>query len=114
MEKRRGETAGKPAAVTIVTKGGTDRTTLPARKRFENDYIRGSAEKSLKRLGRDRIDLYLLHNPSVDALLVDDAVAAGAGLKRAGRIGAGGVVAGGPEGGGPAVQRGAGGSERPV
>src|SRR5258706_11335876 len=105
MEKRRGETVGKPPAVTIVTKGGTDRTTLPARKRFENDYIRGSAEKSLKRLGRDRIDLYLLHNPSVDALLVDDAVAAVTDLKRAGMIGAGGGSARGSAGGRQADQR---------
>jgi aryl-alcohol dehydrogenase-like predicted oxidoreductase len=107
MEKLLGEVVGKHPAATIVTKGGTDRSTEPARKRFEHDYIRASAEKSLKRLGRDRIDLYLLHNPSVDALLVNDAVDAVTAMKREGLIGAWGVSAGDSEVARTAIQRGA-------
>ena len=107
MEKLLGEMVGKHPATVIVTKGGTDRSTEPARKRFERDYIRASAEKSLKRLGRDRIDLYLLHNPSVDALLVDDAVGVVGEMKKEGLIGAWGVSAGDSEVARTAIQRGA-------
>jgi aryl-alcohol dehydrogenase-like predicted oxidoreductase len=107
MEKLLGEVVGKHPAAVIVTKGGTDRSTEPARKRFEHDYIRKSAEKSLKRLGRDRIDLYLLHNPSVDALLVDDAVGVVGEMKKEGLIGAWGVSAGDSEVARTAIQRGA-------
>ena len=52
--------------VVIVTKGGTDRTTSPPRKRFDGPFLRESLERSLRRLGRDRVDVYLLHNPSAD------------------------------------------------
>jgi aryl-alcohol dehydrogenase-like predicted oxidoreductase len=107
MEKLLGEIAGSHPALTIVTKGGTDRSTEPARKRFDYDYVRASIERSLKRLRRDRIDVYLLHNPSVDALLVDDAVAALGEMKRAGLIGAWGVSAGDSEVARTAIQRGA-------
>ena len=72
MEARLGRMLqGKDAVV--VTKVGTDRTTEPPRKRFDPEYLRASARASMKRLGRDRIDLLLLHNPSPDALLVGEA-----------------------------------------
>jgi aryl-alcohol dehydrogenase-like predicted oxidoreductase len=49
--------------ITVVTKGGTDRTTDPPRKRFDHDWLRASVKRSLKRLGRERLDVWLLHNP---------------------------------------------------
>jgi len=55
--------------VVIVTKGGTDRRIDPPVKRFDADFLRGSVERSLKRLGVERIPVYLLHCPSRDALL---------------------------------------------
>lgn len=107
MEKLLGEIVGAHPAVTIVTKGGTDRSTDPPRKRFDFDYVRACVQKSLKRLGRDRIDVYLLHNPSVDALLVDDAVGAMNDMKREGLIACWGVAAGDSEVARTAIQRGA-------
>jgi aryl-alcohol dehydrogenase-like predicted oxidoreductase len=64
---------GRDDAV-IVTKGGTDRTTDPPRKRFDAAYLRGAVERSRKRLRRDRLDVYLLHNPSLDAIAIGEAV----------------------------------------
>jgi aryl-alcohol dehydrogenase-like predicted oxidoreductase len=107
MEKLLGEALAPHPAVTIVTKGGTDRSTDPPRKRFDFDYVRASVEKSLKRLRRDRIDVYLLHNPSVDALLVDDAIGAMRDLKREGLIACWGVSAGDSEVARVAIERGA-------
>jgi len=54
------------------------------------DYIRASCDRSLKRLGRDHIDLYYLHrvDPKVP---VEESMGALADLKAAGKIGAIGV-----------------------
>ncbi|MBL9109456.1 MAG: aldo/keto reductase, partial [Myxococcales bacterium] len=54
--------------VVIVTKGGTDRRLEPPIKRFDETYLRGSVERSLKRLGLDAIPVFLLHCPSRDAI----------------------------------------------
>jgi aryl-alcohol dehydrogenase-like predicted oxidoreductase len=83
--------------VTIVTKGGTDRATTPARKRFDAKYLREAVGRSLKRLGRDSIDLYLLQNPSPDALVGGEAVDTLAALKTEGLIKHWGVSAGDPD-----------------
>ncbi len=39
---------------------------------FTPDYIRGCVEGSLTRLGVEAIDVYLLHNPSLDNLKAED------------------------------------------
>lgn len=80
--------------VVMVTKGGTDRSTAPARKRFDAAYLRTSVERSLRRLGRDRVDLYLLHGPGLPALENSDAVATLLDLKAEGKIAHWGVSAG--------------------
>jgi aryl-alcohol dehydrogenase-like predicted oxidoreductase len=50
--------------ILIFTKGGNN---MVARVRnFEPGYIAECLEGSLMRLGREPIDLYMLHNPSVD------------------------------------------------
>jgi aryl-alcohol dehydrogenase-like predicted oxidoreductase len=41
---------------------------ITRKREFSPDYIRGCVEGSLKRLGVEAFDLYLLHNPSVDDL----------------------------------------------
>jgi aryl-alcohol dehydrogenase-like predicted oxidoreductase len=52
--------------ILVCTKGGNN---MIARKReFSPEYIRHCVEGSLKRLGVEAFDLYLLHNPSVDDL----------------------------------------------
>jgi aryl-alcohol dehydrogenase-like predicted oxidoreductase len=52
--------------IILCTKGGNNMVT--GKRTFTPDYIRGCVEGSLKRLGVDTIDVYLLHNPSLDNL----------------------------------------------
>jgi aryl-alcohol dehydrogenase-like predicted oxidoreductase len=93
--------------VTVVTKIGVDVTTVPPRKRFEPDYLRGSVQKSQKRLQRERLDVCLLHNPSRDALFVGDAIPTMEALKKEGAIGHWGVAAGDSETARAAIDKGA-------
>ena len=111
MERLIGEVLARRAdvadGVVIVTKGGTDRTTSPPRKRFDGEYIRASVERSLRRLGRDRIDVYLLHSPRADVFASSETVDALLDLKRQGKIGHWGVSAGDVAVGRTALRRGA-------
>jgi aryl-alcohol dehydrogenase-like predicted oxidoreductase len=94
MEQLLGRILADRRDVVVVTKGGTDRTTAPPRKRFDGPYIKDSVEKSLRRLARRRVDVYLLHNPSVSALEGGDAVDTLTALKAEGKIGHWGVSVG--------------------
>jgi aryl-alcohol dehydrogenase-like predicted oxidoreductase len=94
MEQLVGRAIADRTDVVIVTKGGTDRTTSPARKRFDGPFLRESLERSLRRLGRDSVDVYLLHNPSSDALRSGQAVDAMQSLKAEGKIAHWGVSVG--------------------
>ncbi|MGA3121537.1 MAG: aldo/keto reductase [Polyangiaceae bacterium] len=82
--------------VVVVTKGGVDRATSPPRKRFETDYLRNCVHGSLKRLQRERIDVFLLHNPSPAVLsgAPPAAVTALVQLKKEGKIAHWGVSVG--------------------
>jgi aryl-alcohol dehydrogenase-like predicted oxidoreductase len=93
--------------VVVVTKGGTDRATSPARKRFDAAYIRECVERSLRRLGRERIEVYLLHNPSENAIESGEAIGQLVKLKNEGKIAHWGVSAGDVEAGRAALRRGA-------
>jgi aryl-alcohol dehydrogenase-like predicted oxidoreductase len=94
MEHLVGRALGDRTDVVVVTKGGTDRTTSPARKRYGGAFLRESLERSLRRLGRERVDVYLLHNPSADAVRGGEAVDTLLALKAEGKIGHWGVSAG--------------------
>jgi aryl-alcohol dehydrogenase-like predicted oxidoreductase len=94
MERLVGRAIGDRTDVVVVTKGGTDRTTSPPRKRFDGVFLRESLERSLRRLGRERVDVYLLHNPSADALRGGEAIDTLLALKAEGKIGHWGVSAG--------------------
>jgi aryl-alcohol dehydrogenase-like predicted oxidoreductase len=71
---------GKRDHITIGTKFGYD-ITVPhdssghseRPQRWEPDFIRQRCEESLRRLETDRIDLYELHNPRMNAI-ADDAI----------------------------------------
>lgn len=52
--------------VIVCTKGGNNMVT--GKYNFTPEYIQGCVEGSLKRLGVEIIDLYLLHNPTVNDL----------------------------------------------
>ncbi len=56
--------------ILIGTKGGNLMQT--GRSDFAPSYIRECFEGSLKRLGVDVIDLYLLHNPTVDNMRAEE------------------------------------------
>jgi aryl-alcohol dehydrogenase-like predicted oxidoreductase len=107
MEQLLGRILADRRDVVVVTKGGTDRTTAPPRKRFDGPYIKSSVEKSLRRLARRRVDVYLLHNPSVSALEGGDAVDTLTALKAEGKIGHWGVSVGDVEAGRAAIRCGA-------
>jgi len=49
--------------ILVCTKGGNNMVT--GVRNFTPDYMRGCVEDSLQRLGVDAIDVYLLHNPSL-------------------------------------------------
>jgi aryl-alcohol dehydrogenase-like predicted oxidoreductase len=97
MEAMLGRILKMKRDVIIVTKGGTDRTTDPPRKRFDAEWLKESVGRSLKRLQRDRIDLYMLHNPSLDALVAGDCTKTMEDLKKKGDIAHWGVSAGSDE-----------------
>ena len=60
---------GRRDKVLIATKGGNVMVGPNRGKRiFTPDYIDGVLHESLKRLQTDYIDLYQLHNPSVDVI----------------------------------------------
>jgi aryl-alcohol dehydrogenase-like predicted oxidoreductase len=107
MELLLGRMLSERRDVVVVTKGGTDLSTLPPRKRFDPEYLRRSVERSLKRLARDRIDVYLLHNPSLVTLVRGEASTALVGLKNEGKIGHWGASVGDVESGRAAVDAGA-------
>jgi aryl-alcohol dehydrogenase-like predicted oxidoreductase len=80
--------------IVIATKFGYDFYNHPGpqpgqRERphdWSPEFARRACEESLKRLRTDRIDLYQLHNPRLDALRRDDLFAALEDLKAQGKI----------------------------
>jgi len=79
--------------LTIGTKFGYDfynHTSRQGQQELPQDwrpeYVRKALEESLKRLQTDRIDIYQLHNPRLDALQRDDLFAELEALKREGKI----------------------------
>lgn len=59
--------------ILVISKGGNNMVTR--QRNFEPTYIAQCLESSLCRLGREAIDLYLLHNPSVDNMSAQDSYA---------------------------------------
>ena len=68
MERRLGRRLPKGDAVLVATKLGTDSESQPPRKNFEPGWLRTAAERSRERLGREQLDIVLLHNPSAETL----------------------------------------------
>jgi aryl-alcohol dehydrogenase-like predicted oxidoreductase len=107
MERLLGKLLKEHQDLVVVTKGGLDRTTDPARKTFAPDYLRGAVERSLKRLGVDAIPLYLMHHPTPDSLYAGEAVEALLTLKQEGKIRHWGVAAGDEDVARAAIDKGA-------
>lgn len=60
-------------SILVFTKGGNNMVTRV--RNFEPGYIAECLDGSLARLGREPIDLYMLHNPSVDNMSAEDSYA---------------------------------------
>ncbi len=67
MEEKLGA-ALDPKEHMVVTKLGTFKDDTPPRKKFDPDSLQRAFDKSRERLARERIDVVLLHNPSLSAL----------------------------------------------
>ena len=106
MESMIGRAIADRPGVVIATKGGTDRKAAPPRKRFDPAYLRESIEGSLRRLSRECIDVYLLHNPTEQALGVE-VLGELARLKSEGKIAHWGVSVGEVNAGRTALRNGA-------
>jgi aryl-alcohol dehydrogenase-like predicted oxidoreductase len=78
----------------VATRIGTDRTEEPAHKNFEPAYLRTAFEKCCERIGRNELDVVLLHNPSLVTVQRGDAVGVLREIKEQRRLGAWGVSAG--------------------
>jgi predicted oxidoreductase len=89
------EVSGMRDRVLIATKcgirpAGAPQTSSPQRYDFSAEHIRNACDQSLKRLGIEHIDLYLLHRP--DYLANPEEIAkAFSELKAAGKVGHFGV-----------------------
>jgi aryl-alcohol dehydrogenase-like predicted oxidoreductase len=87
--------------ITIATKFGYDIYSPWERKGhverphdWSPEYVRYALEQSLHRLGTDRIDVYQLHNPRMDAIRSDDVFAVLDEAVTAGKIRSYGVALG--------------------
>ncbi|MBI4003768.1 MAG: aldo/keto reductase [Candidatus Omnitrophica bacterium] len=83
----------KRSQITIGTKFGYDFYHHTVRRGHEElpqdwrpEYVRFALEESLKRLQTDRVELYQLHNPRLDAMQRDDLFATLDALKQEGKI----------------------------
>ncbi len=63
-----------PSEHWVITKLGTSLSEQPPKKRFDAAYLREAFERSRERLQRERLDVVLLHNPSLAALDRDETV----------------------------------------
>ncbi len=72
--------------LVVATKAGTNFDGTEAHVDFSESHLLRAAEESLRRLGRDYLDLYQLHNPPVEVMRRGAAFAAMESLKKAGKI----------------------------
>jgi len=96
MEKKLGKLVSRDRGV-IVTKIGTDLDRTPPQKRFEMGFLRASFERCQERIGRDQLDVVLLHNPTMLTMGKPEAFDFLKELKRRGVLRAWGVSAGSAE-----------------
>lgn len=101
-EEQLGRAFANDPEVVIATKGGYNFYSYPERPRgqqeipqdFSGKHLRKAVEESLRRLQRDRIDFYQLHNPKMDTIENDETFDTLEALKREGKLRAYGVALG--------------------
>jgi len=96
MLERLGRHLAFAKSASVVVRVGVNRSQ-DARKDFEPAYVREAVQRAGERLKRSRVDVVLLHNPTVST--VDRAEATGVleEMRMAGMLGAWGVSAGNRE-----------------
>lgn len=77
--------------VQLITRAGVVWKDGHVHRRFDPASLTADCEGSLQRLGTDRIDVWLLHNPPDPVLAQDDWAEAAARLKSQGKVRAWGV-----------------------
>jgi myo-inositol catabolism protein IolS len=104
-----GEVTSASSIPTVVaTKGGVPVESNDYHKReFSADTILAAAEDSQRRLRREKIDLYMLHSPTVAQLETESWAEAIEILKAEGKIGAFGISTADHASGTSAIERGA-------
>ena len=107
MEQKLGQRLKGKDTALIATKLGTDREAIPARKCFSPAFIRERFARSQERLGREVVDIVLLHNPSERTLERGEATGVLAELKSKGALRAWGVSVGSAASARAAMQQGA-------
>ncbi len=70
----------------VLERGRREHSEGERPQRWDGAFIREALEASLRRLGTDRIDLYQLHNPRMDAIRSDDCFETLETLKAEGKI----------------------------
>lgn len=78
----------------VITRGGVERVDGKLRQSFASDDLVRGCEASLERLGRETVELFLLHNPGVDVLRSEEWREGLERLEQEGKIRAWGVSAG--------------------
>jgi aryl-alcohol dehydrogenase-like predicted oxidoreductase len=96
-----------PPEAVIVTKVGTDRDASPPQKRFDLAYLRQAFDRCRDRLGREKLDVVLLHNPTMLAMSRVETFDFLGELKKLGALRTWGVSAGSLEVAQAAIRRGA-------
>lgn len=107
MEALVGKLLKEHPDLVVVTKGGIDRKTDPARKIFSAEYLTAAVERSCKRLGVEALPVFLLHNPTPDAIYAGEAIETVEKLKTEGKIRHWGVSAGDEDVARAAIDKGA-------
>jgi aryl-alcohol dehydrogenase-like predicted oxidoreductase len=75
----------------LASKAGWDFYHGGSKKNFDPEYLRFACEESLKRLGTGTIDLYQLHNPSLEKIRQGEIIDVLEDLKKQGKIRAIGI-----------------------
>jgi aryl-alcohol dehydrogenase-like predicted oxidoreductase len=78
----------------VIAEGRREHSEGERPQQWDGPFVREALEASLRRLGTDRIDLYQLHNPRMDAIDADDCFATLEELRDEGKIREYGVALG--------------------
>ncbi|MFO0754934.1 MAG: aldo/keto reductase [Byssovorax sp.] len=107
MERLLGRLVPKDKGL-IVTKIGTRTDEVPRRKCFDLPFLRASIEKCQERMGRDKLGVVVLHNPTMLAMGKSEPFDFLIELTRLGTLAGWGVSAGSTEVAQAAIRKGAG------